>query len=435
MTETGGLAARSAEGGAFRVGSFDSQSGTAEVTAVGAGSPILSAGERVAGSIGAQAAEATTEDAPARQARAKNGCFQPRRATRETSAGRRAGARTERWYNGRDPMASASAPLRAARALSGSSAAASIDPSLDLEKEIVRLKKERNAVVLAHYYQDSDIQDVADFLGDSLQLAQAAKTTKADVICFAGVHFMAETAKILNPDRIVVVPDMEAGCSLSDGCPVERYKRWREAHPGAVGVTYINCSAAVKAESDYIVTSSNAEKIVRAIPADKTILFAPDRNLGRHIQKVTGREMVLWPGSCLVHETFSERKIIGLLERHPGAKIVAHPECEETLLAHASFIGSTTALLKHVIASDETTFIVATEPGILHQMQKGAPHKTLIPAPPHRESCACNECPHMKRNSLEKVYLALRDLAPRIEMSESLRERARVPIDRMLALS
>ena len=310
-----------------------------------------------------------------------------------------------------------------------------IDPSLDLETEILRLKKERNAIVLAHYYQDGEIQDVADFLGDSLQLAQAAKKAKADVICFAGVHFMAETAKILNPERIVVVPDLEAGCSLADGCPADRYKRWRERYPGAVAVTYINCSAAVKAESDYICTSSNAEKIVRAIPEDKQILFAPDRNLGRHIEKVTGRSMILWPGSCLVHETFSERKLVGLLERHPDAEVIAHPECEESVLSHAAFIGSTTALLKHVLASEKKTFIVATEPGILHQMKKGAPDKELIPAPPMNDRCACNECPHMKRNTLEKVYLALRDLEPRIEMAEGLRERAQVPIDRMLALS
>jgi quinolinate synthase len=310
-----------------------------------------------------------------------------------------------------------------------------IDPSLDLEEEIVRLKKERNAVLLAHYYQDGEIQDVADFLGDSLQLAQAAKSTKADVICFAGVHFMAETAKILNPDRVVVIPDLEAGCSLADGCPVERYKRWRAKYPGAVGITYINCSAAVKAESDYICTSSNAEKIVRAIPADKQILFAPDRNLGRHIERVTGRQMVLWPGSCIVHETFSERKLVGLMERHPEAEVIAHPECEDAVLGHAKFIGSTTALLRYAVGSDKKTFIVATEPGILHQMQKGAPDKEFIPAPPQNEKCSCNECPHMKRNSLEKVYLALRDLTPRIEMPESLRERARIPIDRMLALS
>jgi quinolinate synthase len=306
---------------------------------------------------------------------------------------------------------------------------------LDLEREITRLKKERNAVILAHYYQDSDIQDVADFLGDSLQLAQAARATKADVICFAGVHFMAETAKILNPDRIVVIPDMEAGCSLADGCPAERFRQWRARYPGAVSVTYINCSAAVKAESDYICTSSNAEKIVRAIPADKTILFAPDKNLGRHIEKVTGRKMVLWQGSCLVHETFSERKILGLIERNPEAEVIAHPECEDAILRHAAFIGSTTALLQRTVTSPKRSFIVATEPGILHQMQKKSPDKEFIPAPPRNDNCSCNECPHMKRNSLEKVYLALRDLAPRIEMSEALRERARLPIDRMLALS
>jgi quinolinate synthase len=308
-------------------------------------------------------------------------------------------------------------------------------PVIDHEKEILRLKKERNAVILAHYYQDGEIQDVADFIGDSLQLAQAARATKADVICFAGVHFMAETAKILNPERIVVIPDMDAGCSLADGCPAERFRKWKARHPGAVAVSYINCSAAVKAESDYICTSSNAEKIVRAIPEGKTILFAPDRNLGRHVEKLTGRTMVHWPGSCIVHETFSERKILALMERHPGAEVIAHPECEDGILRHAAFIGSTTALLKYAVSSPRTSFIVATEPGILHQMKKQAPEKEYIPAPPLNERCSCNECPHMKRNTLEKVYLALRDLAPRIEMEESLRERARLPIDRMLALS
>ena len=307
--------------------------------------------------------------------------------------------------------------------------------AVDYEREVARLKKERNAIILAHYYQDGEIQDVADFIGDSLQLAQAARAAKADVICFAGVHFMAETAKILNPERIVVIPDLEAGCSLADGCPAERFRQWRARHPGAVAVTYINCSAAVKAESDYICTSSNAEKIVRAIPADKEILFAPDRNLGRHIEKVTGRKMTLWQGSCLVHETFSERKILGLLERHPGAEVIAHPECEDGILRHAAFVGSTTALLKYAVDSPKRSFIVATEPGILHQMQKQAPDKEYIPAPPQNERCACNECPHMKRNTLEKVYLALRDLTPRIEMDASMRERARIPIDRMLALS
>lgn len=307
--------------------------------------------------------------------------------------------------------------------------------TVDHEREILRLKKERNAVILAHYYQDGEIQDVADFIGDSLQLAQAARSVKADVICFAGVHFMAETAKILNPDRIVVIPDLEAGCSLADGCPAERFRQWRARYPGAVAVTYINCSAAVKAESDYICTSSNAEKIVRAIPEDRTILFAPDKNLGRWVEQRTGRKMIHWQGSCLVHETFSERKIVGLMERHPDAEVVAHPECEDAVLAHATFVGSTTQLLQYVLKSEKQRFIVATEPGILHQMKKGAPDKELIPAPPQNERCACNECPHMKRNTLEKVRDALKTLTPRIEMPEALRERARLPIDRMLALS
>jgi quinolinate synthase len=311
-----------------------------------------------------------------------------------------------------------------------------IDPSLDLEKEVLRLKKERNAILLAHYYQEGDIQDVADVIGDSLQLAQAAAKTNADVICFAGVHFMAETAKILNPHRIVVLPDLEAGCSLADGCPADRFKAWIAKHPGAVVVSYINCSAEVKALSDYIVTSSNAEKIVRHIPADKTVLFAPDKNLGRWLEKKIGRPMILWQGSCIVHETFSQRKLIALKTRHPEAEILAHPECEEALLAMADYVGSTTGILKYALASQKKEFIVATEPGILHQMEKSAEGsgKTFIPAPPEA-NCACNECPHMKRNTLEKVYLALRDLQPRLEMDPALLERARIPIDRMLALS
>jgi quinolinate synthase len=311
---------------------------------------------------------------------------------------------------------------------------APVDPGLDLDAEIARLKKEKNAVLLAHYYQESDIQDVADFLGDSLQLAQAAAKTKADVICFAGVHFMAETAKILNPDRIVVVPDMDAGCSLADGCPADAFAAWKAQSPGGVVVSYINCSAEVKALSDYIVTSSNAEKIVRHIPADREILFAPDKNLGAYLVKKIGRPMKLWQGSCIVHETFSERKLIALKTRHPEAKIIAHPECEEVLLRMADFIGSTTALLKYAVASPDKEFIVLTEAGILHQMEKQAPEKTFIPAPPVA-NCACNECPFMKKNTLEKVYLALRDLEPRLEMSHDLITRARTPIDRMLELS
>jgi quinolinate synthase len=305
---------------------------------------------------------------------------------------------------------------------------------MDLEAEVIRLKKERNAVLLAHYYQESDIQDLADVVGDSLQLAQAAAKTKADVICFAGVHFMAETAKILNPDKVVVLPDLAAGCSLADGCPADRFARWKAKYPGSVVVSYINCSADVKALSDYICTSSNAEKIVRSIPEDKTVLFAPDKNLGRWIEKKLGRKMVLWQGSCIVHETFSQRKLIGLKERHPDAEILAHPECEEPILAMADFIGSTTGILKYAAASPKKSFIVATEAGILHGMMKAAPDKEFIPAPPDA-NCNCNECPHMKRNTLEKLHACLRDLEPQIRMSPELIEKARLPIDRMLALS
>jgi quinolinate synthase len=318
--------------------------------------------------------------------------------------------------------------------IAGRRAAQPIDPSLDLEDEIGRLKKEKNAVILAHYYQDSDIQDSADFIGDSLQLAQAAAKTKADVICFAGVHFMAETAKILNPDKIVVVPDMEAGCSLASGAPAAKVAAWKARYPGSVLASYINCSAEVKALSDYIVTSSNAEKIVSQIPADKTVLFAPDKNLGGYLNKKLGRKMVLWPGTCIVHDTFSERKLIGLKERHPGALVLAHPECDDVILRMADYVGSTTGILNFATKSDANSFIVVTEPGILHQMQKAAPNKTLIPAPPEA-NCACNECPHMKKNTLEKVYLSLRDLAPRLEMDPALLRAARVPIDRMLELS
>jgi quinolinate synthase len=316
----------------------------------------------------------------------------------------------------------------------GKAAREAIDPSLDVEAEIKRLKAEKNAIILAHYYQDGDIQDVADFIGDSLQLAQAAASAKSDVICFAGVHFMAETAKILNPNRIVVVPDMDAGCSLADGCPIDRFRAWKAKHPGAVTVSYINCSADVKSESDYIVTSSNAEKIVAAIPKDKKVLFAPDKNLGAFLSKKLDRPMELWQGSCIVHETFSERKLIALKERHKDALVLAHPECEEVILRMADYVGSTTGILKYAAASPAKEFIVVTEPGILHQMQKAAPDKTFIPAPPEA-NCACNECPHMKKNSLEKIYLSLRDLSPRLEMSPELIAKARIPIDRMLALS
>ena len=304
----------------------------------------------------------------------------------------------------------------------------------DLQDAIERLKKERNAVLLAHYYQESEIQDVADFLGDSLQLAQAAAKTSADVICFAGVHFMAETAKILNPGRIVVLPDLDAGCSLATSCPADRFAAWIAKYPGAVVVSYINCTAEAKALSDYVVTSSNAEAIVRSIPEDKTILFAPDKNLGRYIEKRVGRKMVLWQGSCVVHETFSQRKLVGLKERHPKALVIAHPECEEPVLAMADYIGSTTSLLKYAVSSPASEFIVATESGILHAMRKAAPQKSFLAAPPD-SNCACNECPFMRKNTLEKVYLSLRDLSPRIEMNADLIGRARRPIDRMLSLS
>ncbi len=304
----------------------------------------------------------------------------------------------------------------------------------DLFAKIARLKKERNAVILAHYYQEPDIQDIADFIGDSLQLSQQAAKTKADVIVFAGVHFMAETAKILNPGRIVLLPDLEAGCSLADSCPAPLFRDFKKQHPDHVVVSYINCSAAVKAESDYICTSSNAVKIVNSIPADKKIIFAPDKNLGNYVMKQTGREMVLWKGACIVHETFSEKKLIQLQSVYPQAKIIAHPECEPPVLARADFIGSTTALLDYAVKSESREFIVVTESGILHQMQKAAPHKTFIPSPPNA-NCACNECPYMRRNTLEKVALCLETLTPQIEVSPELREQALKPIQRMLDMS
>ena len=312
---------------------------------------------------------------------------------------------------------------------------AALPQGWQLEEEIRRLKKERNAILLAHYYQESDIQDLADHVGDSLGLARAAQKATADVIVFAGVHFMAEVAKILNPDRIVVLPDLTAGCSLADGCPPDAFRRFLDAHPGHTVVSYINCSAAVKAMSDVICTSSNAVKIIEQIPRQQPIIFAPDRHLGRFVAKQTGRDLVLWEGSCIVHETFSEKKILALKLRHPKAELIAHPECEESILRHAQFVGSTTALLKYAVASPVDTLIVATEEGILHAMRRDAPQKTFIPAPPEDESCACNQCPHMRKNTLEKLYLCLRDLAPRLELDEALRRAAKRPIDRMLELS
>jgi len=305
------------------------------------------------------------------------------------------------------------------------------DISLDLVAEIGRLKKAKNAVILAHYYQEEEIQEIADFVGDSLELARAAQKSEAKLILFAGVHFMAEGAKILNPGSKVLLPDMRAGCSLSDSCPPETFARFRAKHPDHFVVSYINCSAAIKAQSDVIVTSSNAVKIVSKIPKDKPILFAPDRNLGAYVAKQTGREMLLWQGTCIVHETFSERKIAELQIRHPDAELIAHPECEPSLLRKAQFVGSTSALLRYSVESPKQSFIVATEEGILHQMKKKSPEKTFYPAPPNG-NCACNECPFMKLNTLEKVYLALRDEKPEVIVPEELAARALAPLELML---
>ena len=309
-----------------------------------------------------------------------------------------------------------------------------LDPTLDLFAEIEKLKKEKNAVLLAHYYQEPDIQDVADYIGDSLGLAQQAEKTNADMIVFAGVHFMAETAKILNPGKKVVIPDFKAGCSLSDSCPPPLFKKFKEQHPDHIVVSYINCSAGIKALSDVIVTSSNARVIVESFPKDQKIIFAPDKNLGAYINKVTGRNMLLWNGACMVHEIFSLEKITKLKTRHPKAKFIAHPECEEPVLRLADYIGSTTGLLKYTETDDAMEYIVATETGILHQMMKASPHKTFIPAPP-TNNCACNDCPHMKLNTLEKLYLCMKYELPEINMDEALRLAALKPIKRMLEIS
>ena len=309
-----------------------------------------------------------------------------------------------------------------------------IELDIELEEEIKKLKKELNAVILAHYYQESEIQDIADFIGDSLELAKRAKSTNADVIVFAGVHFMAETAKILNPDKLVLLPDLEAGCSLADSCPAASFSAFRKKHPDHIAITYINCSAAVKALSDIICTSSNAEKIINQIPKERQILFSPDRNLGSYLIKKTGRDMLLWDGTCIVHETFSERKIIDLKVQHPEAKIIAHPECEDVILRRSDFIGSTTKLLKFVQEDNASEFIVATEAGILHQMQKFAPGKKFIAAPPDKD-CSCNECPYMRLNTLEKLYLCMRDRKPEILLDGQVMKKALLPIEKMLEMS
>jgi quinolinate synthase len=291
-----------------------------------------------------------------------------------------------------------------------------------------------NAIVLAHYYQESEIQDIADFIGDSLELSRRAAGTDAGVIVFAGVHFMAETAKILSPEKQVLLPDLEAGCSLAEGCPAPQFREFREKHPDHIAVTYINCSAEVKALSDVICTSSSAEKIISKIPSEKPILFSPDRNLGRYLMKKTGREMLLWDAACIVHETFSMRKLIALQLEHSGAELIAHPECEEPLLERADFVGSTSALLKYVQERSGKEFIVATEAGILHQMRKQAPSNVYLPLPPEA-ACSCNECPYMKLNTMEKLYKCMRDRSPEIRLPGEILRAARVPIDRMLSMS
>lgn len=306
--------------------------------------------------------------------------------------------------------------------------------SIDLFSEIQQLKKEKNAIILAHYYQEPDIQDVADFIGDSLGLSQQAAKTKADIIVFAGVHFMAETAKILCPEKKVLLPDLKAGCSLADACPPGKFSEFKKKYPDHLVITYVNCSAEIKALSDIICTSTNAQRIVETLPPDQKIIFAPDKNLGKYIQKKTGREMVLWDGSCMVHEIFSLKKIIQLKEQHPDAKFIAHPECEEVILNIADYIGSTTGLLNYTINNPSNEFIVATETGIIYQMQKASPKKVFIPAPP-TNSCACNDCPHMKLNTLEKLYNCLKNERPEITLDKNLIDRAVKPIKRMLEIS
>jgi quinolinate synthase len=306
---------------------------------------------------------------------------------------------------------------------------------LDLRTEIDRLRKERNAVLLAHYYQTPEIQDIADFVGDSLDLSRKAQATNAEVIAFCGVRFMAETAKILSPDKIVILPDMDAGCSLEDSCPPDQFRAFREAHPDHIALTYINSSAEVKALSDIIVTSSSAETILKQIPLSQKIIFGPDKHLGGYLARKTGRDMLLWPGVCIVHEAFSETELIKLKARHPGAPVLAHPECPPHIIDHADYVGATSGILKHALESPSDLIIVATEAHIIHQMQKDAPHKTFIGAPGADGNCNCNMCPYMALNTMEKLYVALRDLQPRIEIAEPLRLAAKKSLDRMLEMA
>jgi quinolinate synthase len=309
-----------------------------------------------------------------------------------------------------------------------------IDPTLDLFVEIEKLKKEKNAVILAHYYQEGDIQDIADYIGDSLGLSQQAAKTDADIIVFAGVHFMAETAKILSPNKKVLLPDVKAGCSLADSCPPHLFRKFKESYPDHLVITYVNCTAELKALSDIVCTSSNAIQIVESLPKDQKIIFGPDKNLGAYVAKKTGRDLVLWNGACMVHEIFSREKITKLKERHPNAKLLAHPECEDVILQMADYIGSTTGILKYATNNPATEFIVATEAGILHQMEKDNPSKKFFPAPPNNH-CACNDCPHMKRNTLEKLYLCLKNEMPEVTVPENIIARAVKPIERMLEIS
>jgi len=306
---------------------------------------------------------------------------------------------------------------------------------VDLLAEIARLKTERNAVILAHYYQKSEIQDLADFVGDSLDLSRKAAATDADVIAFCGVRFMAETAKILSPEKIVILPDMDAGCSLEDSCPPDQFKAFREAHPDHIALTYINCSAEVKALSDIIVTSSSAEAILSQIPKDQKIIFGPDRHLGGYLARRFEREMLLWPGICIVHQAFSETELLKLKAQYPGAPVAAHPECPPHIIDHADMVGSTSAILKFAVESPAEVILVATEPHIIHQMEKAAPHKTFIGTPGGDGNCNCNMCPYMALNTLEKLYAALRDLKPQIELSDDIMAKARVPLERMLDMA
>ena len=306
---------------------------------------------------------------------------------------------------------------------------------LDVRAEIDRLRRERNALILAHYYQAPEIQDLADFVGDSLDLSRKAQATDADVIAFCGVRFMAETAKILSPQKIVILPDMNAGCSLEDSCPPEQFAAFRAQHPDHIALTYINCSAAVKALSDIIVTSSSAETILGQIPPEQKIIFGPDKHLGGYLSRTLGREMLLWPGTCIVHEAFSETELLKLKAQYPGAPVLAHPECPGHILDHADYVGATSGILKYALEAPGDVFIVATEPHIIHQMEKAAPHKTFIGAPGADGNCNCNACPYMALNTLEKLYVALRDLEPRIEIEEELRLKAKRSLDRMLEMA